>query len=403
MKKVMKLRMLIIFIVSISILLGNTNINAASLNWSSLEQKGVYKYGSHEFSEGLMCVLTNNGRNYIDETGMIVDLNKGRFTMVTPFSEGLAAVVDYDDKVGYINKSGDIVIPFEYGAYWGTGNVYVGYFKNGLATVFEETYAYDSTLLAAPEMMVGKIDKTGKLIQEYVKISKEKFKDWFIISDYGVTSGSSIVNNVNNQTTVPNITEPVVTDVIIVPETPKNSNTPSEWAKNEIQQADSLGLITQNTKSDFTSNITRFQFAELIVNMAEKAIKDEINPMTNTTFSDTQEKAILKAYQAGIVNGMGGTEFVPNANITREQMATMIYRAITYIEDKNGNKYVNRNADITAYHDRDMVSEWAMESIGVLVNNKIMNGTSEFNLSPKGNATIEQSILLIYRLYNIVK
>ncbi|MFA5522976.1 MAG: hypothetical protein WDA24_01340 [Tissierellales bacterium] len=47
-------------------------------------------------------------------------------------------------------------------------------------------------------------------------------------------------------------------------------------------------------------------------------------------------------------------------------------------------------------------SNWAKQGVGVLANNNIMSGTSKTTLSPKSSATIEQSVLLVYRLYNIV-
>ena len=45
-------------------------------------------------------------------------------------------------------------------------------------------------------------------------------------------------------------------------------------------------------------------------------------------------------------------------------------------------------------------SDWAMQSIGELAENGIMNGTSDTTASPKDSCTVEQSILLIYRVYN---
>ena len=46
-----------------------------------------------------------------------------------------------------------------------------------------------------------------------------------------------------------------------------------------------------------------------------------------------------------------------------------------------------------------MVSSWALSAVGVLANNEIMKGTSETTLSPQNNASIEQCIVLVYRLF----
>ena len=178
---------------------------------------------------------------------------------------------------------------------------------------------------------------------------------------------------------------------------------PSDWAKEEIEKAKLAGLITDNTSLSFQKNINRGQFAELIVNMVEKTVNKELSPANPNTFTDTTEISILKAYNSGIVSGVSETKYAPKSEITREQIATMIYRAITYIEKEKGKTYTVKNNSIQSYTDKNSVSSWAKQGVGILANNNIMAGTSKTTISPKSSATIEQSILLIYRLFNIVK
>jgi hypothetical protein len=177
----------------------------------------------------------------------------------------------------------------------------------------------------------------------------------------------------------------------------------SEWAQPEINKAMDAGLLTPNTCIFFKSDITRSQFAELVVNMVEKVTLSEVTPALISTFKDTQDLNILKAYNAGIVNGVSSTEFDPDELITREQIASMIYRAISYIEKTEGSEFINKNDSISlCYTDSNKISSYATQAVGILANNNIMSGTSSTTISPKSSATIEQSVLLIYRLYNIV-
>lgn len=146
----------------------------------ALLAKGVHLYGVHEFREGLMPVLVRNDWNYaldtdwvpetvwnyIDENFNVVDLNKGRFTYVFPFFEGLAAVIG-DDGVGYIDKTGKIVIPCGFSTYDVMGTVYTGYFKDGTAPVLKEHVNADPFSDNVPIYQVGRIDRTGKLVQAY--------------------------------------------------------------------------------------------------------------------------------------------------------------------------------------------------------------------------------------------
>jgi len=173
----------------------------------------------------------------------------------------------------------------------------------------------------------------------------------------------------------------------------------SEWARPEIENADAAGLITPSLGEVYTKDITRGQFAELIVNMVEKVTQKEIEAAPDTTFIDTSDISVLKAYASNIVNGVDENIFEPDTLITREQIATMLYRAINYIENETGNEYVTKNDNLDNYTDKDMVSSWALSAVGVLANNEIMKGTSETTLSPQNNASIEQCIVLVYRLF----
>lgn len=177
----------------------------------------------------------------------------------------------------------------------------------------------------------------------------------------------------------------------------------SDWAQDEIELARQAGLITEHTNSYMTRDCTRFQFAELIVNMAEKATGKAIAAAPDTTFTDCKETAVLKAYAAGIVSGVGNGKFAPDQTTNREQIAAMVYRAITYIEKETGRAFATKNADLTRFTDKADVSAWAAEGVGVLANNGIMKGTSDTALSPANTCSVEQSILLVYRVFNLSK
>ena len=177
----------------------------------------------------------------------------------------------------------------------------------------------------------------------------------------------------------------------------------SDWAKDEIELARAAGLITVHTNAYMTQNITRFQFAELVVNLTEKIAGREITPAADTTFTDSKETAVLKAYAAGIVDGVGNHQFAPGTTTNREQIAAMLYRAIIYIQTETDQQLAPKAADIAKFTDKAKVSAWAVQGVGTLAANGIMSGTSATTLSPKASCTIEQSILLVYRLYENTK
>ena len=96
---------------------------------------------------------------------------------------------------------------------------------------------------------------------------------------------------------------------------------------------------------------------------------------------------------------MGDGTFAPKQTMTREQMGTMIHRAISYIEKETGVKLLTKPAVIQGYTDENQVSDWAAEGMKALVTNGVINGTSDTTLAPQDPCTVEQGILLLYRLY----
>ena len=110
-------------------------------------------------------------------------------------------------------------------------------------------------------------------------------------------------------------------------------NTPSSWAEKEVTAAKEAGLVPALVDDPaYQDSTTREQFAQLIVQMITVATGKEMEAAPAGTFQDTDNEAVRKAYQAGIINGMGDGTFAPKQTMTREQMATMIHRAISYIK-----------------------------------------------------------------------
>lgn len=174
----------------------------------------------------------------------------------------------------------------------------------------------------------------------------------------------------------------------------------SSWAKEEVSAAQPAGLVPVLTgKPDYQDAITREQFAELVWNFASLYYYGAMIPMTD--FTDCDNFHVLCASEAGIVNGVGDGKFAPKQTATREEIATMLRRAIRFIERTQSTRVnpIPLAGSIEGYSDKNAVSSWAVEGVGALAANGIMKGTSETTLSPKAPCTVEQCIILIYRLY----
>lgn len=115
------------------------------------------------------------------------------------------------------------------------------------------------------------------------------------------------------------------------------------------------------------------------------------------SFSDVAEgawyaQAVKWAAANGIVIGHDG-KFNPNGNITREQVATILYR---YAQYKGIDTNVVDGSDIHGYQDVNSVSAWAMEAMQWAVGSGLMKGDG-VNLTPASNATRCQSAALLMR------
>lgn len=182
--------------------------------------------------------------------------------------------------------------------------------------------------------------------------------------------------------------------------------TVSSWAKEEVTAARAAGLVPALTGDpNYRDAITREQFAELVVQLLRTVDPENTSDamVQGSNFSDTENPAVLLAAAKGIVNGISPDRFAPTQTTNREQIAAMVARAIDVIEASRDIDLTPAAASIEGFTDKDQVSGWAVESVGLLAANGIMNGTSATTVSPKTSCSVEQSICLIYRVYQMIQ
>jgi hypothetical protein len=168
----------------------------------------------------------------------------------------------------------------------------------------------------------------------------------------------------------------------------------SAWARAEIVNAKELGIAQEKILSDYGRSITREEFSEMAVRMYEKLSGKTAEIPSQNPFKDTHNPYIMKAYALGITDGVSRDQFMPNQNITREQIATMFYRAIEAVDKSFVYKSGNTN-----FEDRDQISSWAMDSVGFMNEKGIMKGVGENSINPKANTSRQEAIALALRAY----
>jgi len=162
----------------------------------------------------------------------------------------------------------------------------------------------------------------------------------------------------------------------------------NDWAQKEISLAFASGIMPQKLGFNYTEKITREEFCEMVVNM----LPENLETSRTAKFADTANEAVAYAYGLGVVNGMSDEEFAPDKNITREEMAAMIYRASVIIAP-------SATFEEGTYPDGSEISDWAKDAVDFVSAMGIMKGDENGNIMPKDNTTREQATLLVYRAW----
>ena len=167
------------------------------------------------------------------------------------------------------------------------------------------------------------------------------------------------------------------------------------WGRSTIEQICAMGYMNGMTGGVFApdANTTRGQVVTVLYNMENKPDVSSVKlPFKDVKKSKYYADAVKWAYENKVVNGTSETTFDPEANVTREQFATMLYRYAQYKGRETGN-----NGDISAYDDAAKISKWAKEAM-VWANAKgYVTGMTKTTLAPQEKATRAQLATMLVR------
>ncbi|TVY00319.1 S-layer homology domain-containing protein [Paenibacillus cremeus] len=172
------------------------------------------------------------------------------------------------------------------------------------------------------------------------------------------------------------------------------------WAKDDVQLLASKLLINGRTEQTFVpeGQITRAEFATLLAK-GLGLTEDKTARFKDVTSTDWYAGVVGAAAKAGLVDGLGDGSFAPNANITREQMAAMISRALSM-----AGKLKKADAkQLEAFTDREAISSWAKDAVAQAVEAGIMNGKSASVFDSSSNATRAEAAVVLKRMLQYAK
>ncbi len=188
------------------------------------------------------------------------------------------------------------------------------------------------------------------------------------------------------------VTLPTVTPEPTPEPTPPASDEPSDWAAEDVEAAEAIGIVPESLQGLYTQATTRAEFCALAVDLMETATGAPITERAE--FSDTDDVNVQKMAGIGVVNGIGDGKFDPNGGLTREQAATILARLAAVMS-------MELTKSTATFSDNGDVSDWAFEAVGQMQASGIMGGVGENMFAPDGPYTREQSILTTLRVFNL--
>ncbi len=269
----------------------------------------------------------------------------------------------------------------------------------------------------------GEKDTNGDLVWKdlpadaVVKITNSKgeaVKKFDKADTYKISVAKPDANSANMEITAPEMTVTATDKVtgedfldVINPANYTGSD-PLPWYCKEVYKAKDLGYVhghsgepseSQQKKATLfkpEDNLTRAQFAQILLNMAGTRANETTKGLIEkdkgyrTDFSDCDDsawyaKAVAWAHATKIVQGYGDTgEYKPDQAISRQEVATMLSRYEKYVapaQYKSG-----EGTSLSAYLDSFAVDGWAADSVKWAVANKVM-GVGTNLLNPRNNIT----------------
>ena len=252
-------------------------------------------------------------------------------------------------------------------------------------------------------------------------------KEGYTFSGWKVTSGNVTIKNAKAETTTFKMTsESVAIEAEYTQDSSSNNNTgnggstgssgstetpsgdhtncPSApfkdvdtnaWYHTSIDYAVEKSLMNGVSADSFDPNgtLTRAMLVAILYRLEGSPDFNNTNSFGDVKASDWFANAVLWANANGVVSGYDNGNFGPNDPITREQMASILYR----YEKLKGGGFTGAWSFRLEFDDIDKLSSWADEAMHWCVMNNLISGVGGNTLDPKGNATRAQVASIIMR------
>ena len=192
---------------------------------------------------------------------------------------------------------------------------------------------------------------------------------------------------------------PAGTTIKIVDNAKDFDDVPADaWYADSVDFVSSHELFEGTDKGfEPSMNMTRAMLVTVLYRL-----ENEPDATAEAVFTDVKEDswyadAVEWAASSGIVNGVGNDLYDPNGDVTREQIATMLYRYVKHL-----GLDVSSRGSLDKFYDGDQVSDWAKDAMQWAVKLGIFQGDDTGSLNPKNKATRAEVATLMERIVKLL-
>ena len=177
------------------------------------------------------------------------------------------------------------------------------------------------------------------------------------------------------------------------PKLPFTDVSTSDWFYSDVMFVYENGLFSGTDSRSFSPNasMTRAMLVTVLYRLEGEPAGTGSSSFSDVCSGSYYEKAVAWAAANGIVTGTGSTSFSPDAKVTREQLAAILYRYAQYKKLDT-----DAGAKLDSFSDAGNVSGYASEALSWAVSEGLINGASG-RLMPKGDATRAQVAAILHR------
>ncbi|MQL50951.1 hypothetical protein GFC01_01420 [Desulfofundulus thermobenzoicus] len=251
------------------------------------------------------------------------------------------------------------------------------------------------TTFSAPVKIVLPVpaDKRAQAASLVIGRYNEAEKAWETLpTTYDEKSGTAI-------TETSHFSKYALLEKVVQPAVKTFADIQGHWAQKDIELMAEKDVVHGVAPGKFApdARVTRAEFAAMLVNALGVTESSDI-PFKDVPDNAWYHQSVAKACAAGLVKGVSSTAFAPQAQITRQEMAAMMVRALAKL-GRSAEVGAGEAVQILArFNDRQEIASWAANALAAAVKAGVVSGRGDNLAAPTANATRAEAVVMLKRV-----